>query len=205
MKSLSTLCLATLTVFAGASLLYSQATSTQGGYSIPQGSISNSPSGFSNSPSGFSNPNMAAYPNNPGYQPDMNAASQNMRGNQMPNMQNSDQWTTDQNKMNNNPNQPYTQPSNLANPSRVYGNNGLRGNDFLTWKDDDIAQKIRWAIRDDKSLSPLAKSAEVSVKNYNVTLTGTVSSEDEKSKVASIARQVDGVKSISNNLQISNK
>lgn len=97
------------------------------------------------------------------------------------------------------PNQPYTQPSNVTS----YDNS--RDKQFWTWTDDEIAQKIRWAIRSERSLSTLAKSSEVSVKNNNVTLTGAVENEDEKNKIATIARQTQGVKSVSNNLTISNR
>ncbi|QLH35149.1 MAG: BON domain-containing protein [Parachlamydiaceae bacterium] len=76
---------------------------------------------------------------------------------------------------NHDPNQPYTQPSNL--PTSY---NDSRDNKFWTWTDEEIAQKIRWSIRDDKSLSTLAKSTEVTVKDKNVTLSGTVDNESEK-------------------------
>src|ERR1700730_12790885 len=79
---------------------------------------------------------------------------------------------------------PYTQPSNISNSSRTNSyDSKLSGSDAIG-NDADIAQKIRWAIRADKSLSPLAKSVEVSVKDFNVALSGTVNNEEEKNKVA---------------------
>lgn len=53
-----------------------------------------------------------------------------------------------------------------------------------------------------KSFLLLQKSAEVNVKNYNVTLHGSVEYADEKARIADIARQTIGVKGISNNLTV---
>ncbi len=99
-----------------------------------------------------------------------------------------------------NPTQPITVPSNLPE-----GYSEPRGKKYLTWTDEEIAQKIRWAIRDDKTLSPLAKSTEVTVKNNNVTFNGAVKSNEEKNRIATIARQTDGVKSVSNNLSVTSR
>lgn len=110
------------------------------------------------------------------------------------------QWSTQSSTSNlpsTNANQPYTQPSNL--PTSY---NEAREKKFWAMSDDELAQKIRWSIRDDKSLSDLGKSAEVTVKDKNVSLTGTVSSDDEKNRIATIARQVQGVKSVSNNITV---
>jgi osmotically-inducible protein OsmY len=120
------------------------------------------------------------------------------------NSTNANQWNSQSSTSNpnqvTNPNQPYTQPSNLP---TSYADS--RENKFWAWTDDEIGQKIRWTIRDDKSLSTLAKSTEVSVKNNNVTLSGTVESKDEKTRIANIARDTQGVKSVSNNITVNSK
>lgn len=196
MKNLSKLFFATVFIFAGAASLHAQISST---------------------PSGFSNPNSATYSSQGSYQPSTSQGSyqpSTTQGSYQPstsqwgqNQANSSPWTN-QNQVNNpnqttNPNQPF---SNSNNNSRLNSFNDSQDNKFgKGWTDDTMAQKIRWAIRDNKNLSLLAKSAEVSVKNNNVTLTGTVASEDEKNKVAAIAREIPGVKSISNNLTVSGR
>lgn len=76
---------------------------------------------------------------------------------------------------------------------------------YVPWTDNEIAQKIRWAIRDDWVLSQLSKTAEVSVKNRNVILRGIASNEEEKNRISALARQTQGVKSVSNNIVISNR
>lgn len=97
----------------------------------------------------------------------------------------------------------YTQPSNI--PTSITNFNTPKDSKQLGWTDDDITLNIRSAIRDDRSLSDAAKSTEVSVKNGNVYLNGAVSSEDEKSKIATIARQTQGVKSVSNNVAVTGR
>ncbi|BBI17124.1 BON domain-containing protein [Neochlamydia sp. S13] len=99
--------------------------------------------------------------------------------------------------------QTYTQPSNLPRHSDAKISYS-ETKKTAAWTDGDISQKIRWAIKDDKKLSSYAKTAEVSVNNGNVIIAGSVNNEDEKNHIASIARQVPGVKSVSNNLVIAN-
>lgn len=116
------------------------------------------------------------------------------------NGQNSNQWNNPTNAKS------YTQPSNISTQGHTNDDyNNPQDNRFVAATDDELAQKIRWAIRDDKILSPLAKTIDVTVKNYNVTLSGTVASQDEKERISAIARQLQGVKSVSNNLLISSK
>lgn len=68
--------------------------------------------------------------------------------------------------------------------------------------DDDISQKIRLGLRNDASLSGIAKGIEVSVRNGNVTLKGNVHSTTEKNKVDYIANSVDGVRNVSNKITV---
>lgn len=68
--------------------------------------------------------------------------------------------------------------------------------------DDDISQKIRLGLRNDPSLSGIAKEIEVSVRNGNVTLKGNVHSVTEKNKIDYIANSVDGVKNVSSKITV---
>lgn len=97
-----------------------------------------------------------------------------------------------------------TEPSNLPTKAETSFNDS-RNQKLSAWTDDDIAQKIRWAVQDDKKLSKNAKAAEINVKNGSVTLTGSVNNNEEKAKIADIAKQTRGVKSISNNLTIAHQ
>jgi osmotically-inducible protein OsmY len=183
MKKLTTLFFATLTAFAGVTLLYSQGINSQGG--IPGSNPSYNQGNLANPNSSFNQGN---------YSTGMNSQYQTQNPSQMYNSNTGMYGQTPNSNI-------YSQPSNVPNNL----NYNARNNNLLTMKDEEIAQKIRWAIRDDKNLSSLAKSTEVIVKNYNVTLNGHVKYEDEKSKIASIVHQVTGVKGISNNLTLGSR
>lgn len=62
--------------------------------------------------------------------------------------------------------------------------------------DARMAQEVRDSLSKDASLSSKAKSLRVSSANGNVTVTGTVASEAEKSRVESMARSAAGEKVI---------
>lgn len=160
--------------------------------------------------SAYSN-STSTYPNVPSYTNSSDSAQTGMMNSNTTTQwgtQNSDRFGnqtpgTTQGQMTN-PNRPYTQPSNISKPGSLsMGDSPTTTN--TTWTDEGIAQKIRWTIRSDKTLSPIAKSTEVTVKNFNVTLSGSVNSPDEKSRIATIARQTDGVKSVSNNITVTGK
>jgi osmotically-inducible protein OsmY len=68
--------------------------------------------------------------------------------------------------------------------------------------DRALAQKIRQAIVADKSLSTYAHNVKVVAKNDTVTLKGPVLSEEEKARVESIASQVAGSATVSNDLTV---
>lgn len=185
MKNLSTLCFATITMVATAALLHAQG-----------------------SQSDFNNPNTSAYSNpgnnQPGMSPDlqsqnyMNSRAQNQTN--IPNSQWSNQAPVKNQTPKANPYEPYTQPSNLN-----YSYNPTPESKFWTWSDDEVAQRIRMAIRDDKILSPVGKTTEVTVKDKNVTLSGSVNTTDDKNRISSIAREIPGVKSVSNNIVVTGK
>ncbi|PJD97959.1 MAG: hypothetical protein CK425_02190 [Parachlamydia sp.] len=71
--------------------------------------------------------------------------------------------------------------------------------------DDDIVQKVKWAIKNDPSFSSHGKSIQVSVKNGEVTLSGTVKDTAERQKIEAAVKQIEGVKSINNKLSSANK
>jgi osmotically-inducible protein OsmY len=68
--------------------------------------------------------------------------------------------------------------------------------------DRALAQKIRQAIVADKSLSTYAHNVKVVAKNDTVTLKGPVRSDEEKTKVESIASEVAGSAKVVNDLTI---
>lgn len=70
-------------------------------------------------------------------------------------------------------------------------------------KDDvKLAAAVRRAIMKDSSLSTAAHNVKVMAANGTVTLRGSVKSDDEKSKVETAARSVDGVQQVENNLDV---
>jgi hyperosmotically inducible periplasmic protein len=68
--------------------------------------------------------------------------------------------------------------------------------------DRKLLADVRRAVVKDKSLSRTAHNIKMSAKGGVVTLRGGVRSEDEKSKIESIAQQVAGVSSVQNNLTV---
>jgi hyperosmotically inducible protein len=68
--------------------------------------------------------------------------------------------------------------------------------------DRTITQHIRQAIIADDSLSTNAKNVKVVTNNGTVTLRGPVNSEQEKANIEAKAKQVAGVKSVDNQLEV---
>jgi osmotically-inducible protein OsmY len=67
--------------------------------------------------------------------------------------------------------------------------------------DDAVAARVRNALQKDTTLSS-SRNVQVAVDDGKVTLTGTVKNDDEKSKIETIAKQVSGVKSVSNKVTV---
>jgi hyperosmotically inducible periplasmic protein len=67
--------------------------------------------------------------------------------------------------------------------------------------DVDLGAKVRKAIVDDKSLSTTAQNCKVVVKDGAVTLTGVVTSTDERDRIASLASS-SGAATVVNQLEI---
>lgn len=213
MKNLSKLLVGTIAILASSVLLNAQNSSPQSGFSNPSSpTYSNpaSPSQTGVNPSGQNqwntNPQTQNQNSRWGNEPNQ---SQSQWGNQ-PN-QSQSQWGNQSNPSLNtnptqqNPNQPYTQPSNVPTMPGKTSYNATNEKKNLAMSDEDITQKIRWSIRDDKTIQPESKNAQVTVNNGNVSLSGSVMNEEDKAKISSLVRQVQGVKSVSNNLSISNK
>lgn len=68
--------------------------------------------------------------------------------------------------------------------------------------DRNLIRQVRKALSDDKSLSREAHNVKVSAQNGTVTLKGTVKSDEEKNRVAEIAKQVSGVTDVVNNIEV---
>ena len=68
--------------------------------------------------------------------------------------------------------------------------------------DRTITQNIRRAVTADDSLSTNAKNVKIITNNGTVTLRGPVKSEKEKAEIEAKAKQVAGVKSVDNQLEI---
>jgi osmotically-inducible protein OsmY len=68
--------------------------------------------------------------------------------------------------------------------------------------DRTITQNIRRAVTADDSLSTNAKNVKIITNNGTVTLRGPVTSEKEKAEIEAKAKQVAGVKSVDNQLEV---
>ena len=70
---------------------------------------------------------------------------------------------------------------------------------------DAVNSRVTNALQNDSSLSANARNVQASTVDGKVTLTGTVKNDDEKAKVEAIAKKVNGVKSVTNNVTVSNQ
>ena len=68
--------------------------------------------------------------------------------------------------------------------------------------DRALTQKIRQSIMDDNSLSMNAKNVKIMTVNGVVTLRGTVDTDQEKNEIGKKAKEVVGVKSVDNQLEM---
>ncbi|HEY3825938.1 MAG TPA: BON domain-containing protein [Bryobacteraceae bacterium] len=73
----------------------------------------------------------------------------------------------------------------------------------LSKADRDLTKNVRKAIVADKSLSVAAHNVHIAAQDGNVTLTGTVKSDDEKKAVEDKASEVAGVGKVTDNLTVS--
>lgn len=70
-------------------------------------------------------------------------------------------------------------------------------------EDRDILQKIYVAIDADSDLSPNLRTIQVSSMGGAVTITGSVATESQKNSIEQKIKQVDGVRDVKNQLQVS--
>lgn len=68
--------------------------------------------------------------------------------------------------------------------------------------DRELLAAVRRSVVKDKSLSTMAHNIKILASNGVVTLRGPVKSTDEKSRVEALVKQVAGVSSVQNNLDI---
>jgi osmotically-inducible protein OsmY len=68
--------------------------------------------------------------------------------------------------------------------------------------DRQLAQRVESALRENSSLASIAQNVQVAAKNGEVTLRGSVSNEQEKTNIASAAKQVAGVSKVENQLEV---
>lgn len=68
--------------------------------------------------------------------------------------------------------------------------------------DKDITKNIRELLENDDMLSDNAKEIEIETINGNVTLSGTVKSEKERSEIIKHVEKVHGVKNIEDELEV---
>src|SRR5262249_4943724 len=68
--------------------------------------------------------------------------------------------------------------------------------------DSMIIQKIRERLNNDAYLSESSKNIQITATDGYVGLRGTVHSNEEKSRIGSIAKNINGVKDVGNNLRV---
>ena len=68
--------------------------------------------------------------------------------------------------------------------------------------DTEITARIRKGITELSDFSTNAKNVKIVTQNGAVTLRGPVNSEDERMRIVQLARSVDGVASVDNQLEI---
>ena len=96
-----------------------------------------------------------------------------------------------------------TQPDNTKVNKRDRANGELTADNQKGDKTDrELAQKIRRAIVEDKSLSAYAHNVKVIARNGTVTLKGPVHSEEEKSTIESKAAGIAGRENVKNELSV---
>ncbi|MEW6301542.1 MAG: BON domain-containing protein [Thermodesulfobacteriota bacterium] len=69
--------------------------------------------------------------------------------------------------------------------------------------DQELISRVQDALRQDPTLASAADNIQITASNGTVTLTGSVSSEQEKADIGAKARQVAGVTQVNNQLEVS--
>jgi len=68
--------------------------------------------------------------------------------------------------------------------------------------DQTLVSQVQQAFRNDSTLAAIAPSIQVTAQNGMVTLSGKVSSEQEKQKAETMAKSASGVVSVNNQIQV---
>lgn len=68
--------------------------------------------------------------------------------------------------------------------------------------DQQLTERVRQAIRDDADLAAKVQNLEVMASSGAVTITGTVASQEDKDAIGRKLRDLDGVKTLTNDLVV---
>ena len=74
-----------------------------------------------------------------------------------------------------------------------------------TASDSQEAQVVKQAIKDDQSLSSVAKDISVTVKDGTITLDGKVSTEQQSNLASNTAKALGVVDTVKNHIEVTNK
>jgi len=72
----------------------------------------------------------------------------------------------------------------------------------ITQSDQDLANQVSQQLKADNSMPSMMENVRIDISDGKATLRGHVSSEDEKSKVEDAVKQVSGVTSVDNQIQV---
>ena len=72
----------------------------------------------------------------------------------------------------------------------------------ITQRDQDLANQVSQQLKADNSMPGMMENVRIDISDGKATLRGHVSSEDEKSKVEDAVKQVSGVTSVDNQIQV---
>lgn len=78
----------------------------------------------------------------------------------------------------------------------------MAGSESAGAADQELTQRVEQALSTDPALSAAAQNIQISAANGEVTLMGSVSSEQEKTKLGNKAEQVAGVTKVNNQLEV---
>src|SRR5690606_12442957 len=68
--------------------------------------------------------------------------------------------------------------------------------------DQELVSRVQEALKQDPALASTAQNIQVSASNGEVTLSGSVNSEQEKADIGAKAQQVTGVTQVNNQLEV---
>jgi hyperosmotically inducible protein len=89
--------------------------------------------------------------------------------------------------------------NNEPNPCCV-GQRGQQSNQSSDWQ---ITTKVKTSIMGDGSLSASSRLVSITTNNGVVTISGTVASKDDMNRIVRLAKDVDGVRKVDNQMSVS--